>query len=711
MIRSIISLFAGCFYLVQLDGAYDLTGHEKQADRLFSEGFYPDAAIYFEEVAVHNQIGSSAYLKLAVSYLEMGESQKALDILKQDGHFKDVSSERLYLMSLAYRQLRQYQAVIDLLPSTPTALLSVEKGIAFYHLKRYSEAENELEQVNRYDDRPYALANLYLIRLAMETDQPDKAKKRLTALNGDLPKNSPYYEKAFLEGLEYYLNQHYAKAAFFFEKALPYENLSQNEWTMPVLTYLADSYLKELRDPDTTVQFSKAEETIQKLLTLDKSERTYLLLVDLYFLEVQKGGGEEAYQKALKAMEHITSSEEKKEALVKQCKIMFGKYHLQQKDWEKADTAFGQLSDDPEALFWRAIGARSKGNEEIAKPYLEQIYIKYPSSPFAPSAYFHYYSYREYIRGQRKAIKHLNAMPFLYGDHSLTISAYYLIGLDNKKNHLSEEGKVVRQKDYIAAIDAFHQAEASYDRLLAKDKISEQDKGYFTQVRYRSILERAGSNYDVANESEGGKKMIYLQYTEDLYRNLIAEFNKPGAPLSLYIIGKEKYPKVLEEAEFGLGRTYLAKNRPVEANRTFDTMLERYQKGDIKQSYTLSRVWSEKGLIAKKNQSEGAALAAFFHAEQAGKDLLSPDEKLDLWIQQSLSYKELDQPNEAMKLLSKVVNDETISNLRVKAMYLRADIYAMQGRKELALKQLIATSGKGGEWGKKAKEKLEQEYE
>ena len=63
-----------------------------------------------------------------------------------------------------------------------------------------------------------------------------------------------------------------------------------------------------------------------------------------------------------------------------------------------------------------------------------------------------------------------------------------------------------------------------------------------------------------------------------------------------------------------------------------------------------------------------------------------------------------------MRLLSRVINDDVISPLRIKAMFLRADVYELQGRPELAIKQLEATSLKGGEWAQKAKEKLEQVY-
>lgn len=823
--------------------------HEKQAERLFSEGFYEDAAIYFEQAAVMG-MDVSTYLKLAVSYLEMENPKKALDFLRQDSNFKGVENERLYLMSRAHRRLGQYQAVITLLPpSASTTLLSLEKGIALYHLNHYPEAEKELGKIDSHDLPSYSLSKLYLLRIALKLNQTDKAKNYLKSLNTLLTDNTKSYERNFLEGLQNYLSEDYLKASQLFEKISPPS--SQVDWTATILTYLVDSLLKTIQNDDSDSYFTKAEESIQKLITLENSDQSYLFLAELYFLEAQKSHKEEPYRKGLKVINSIQSPEVKKKAFFKQAvaaptyeerallfdqlanendpiilfysglndyqkailnddsmlfkkaalsfdkalalfkpqddniiislqfqilarvqrgnpheihdarnliyqflslhpeapaklyhllghislisedfeaeeklrqgislypddhgiKIVLGKYYTKRKEWDKADDILSLMPDNPEALFWRAVNLQNKGENELAKPYLERIYNEHPSSPFAPAAYFHYYSYREYIRGQRKAIKHLQGMPILFNDHPLSISALFLMGLDNKKKHFSEDGKLIRQKDLIFAIEAFHQTEATFDKLLSKNRIPEKDKEYFTQVRYRAILERAAANYEVALESEWGKKLIYLQYSEDLYRSLIAEFQKSTPLLSIYIIAHADYPKILEEAEYGLARTYLAKNKSIEAENTLNGMLDKYRKANIKQSYLLSRAWYNKGLIAQKNGNLDLALAAYFAAELGGMGFLSPDEKLDLWIQQSLCFKDLQKPNEAMKLLSKVANDETISNLRIKAMYLRAELYAMQGRKELALKQLIATSKKGGEWGKKAKEKLEREYE
>jgi hypothetical protein len=43
-------------------------------------------------------------------------------------------------------------------------------------------------------------------------------------------------------------------------------------------------------------------------------------------------------------------------------------------------------------------------------------------------------------------------------------------------------------------------------------------------------------------------------------------------------------------------------------------------------------------------------------------------------------------------------------------MYLRSEVYELQGRHELAVKQLEATARKGGAWAQKAQEKLEKDY-
>jgi predicted negative regulator of RcsB-dependent stress response len=365
-----------------------------------------------------------------------------------------------------------------------------------------------------------------------------------------------------------------------------------------------------------------------------------------------------------------------------------------------------------EAWFWRAYCADQQQNLSLKKEYLQHAFQD-SQSPYAPIAYFHFYSYREYMQGRRKAIKHLQAMPLLFPHHPLLITAYYLLGLNHTKDHLSEEGQIVRRKDLTTAIDAFQLAESTFDTLFEKTLIPPSELAYFIQIRYRAQLERAQANLAIAQNSTGGKKQIYLKYAEEVFKHLIQDFITPQALAKEALIQPfSPYPTIWAEAEFQLAKTYKEKNEWQAADSILNESLEHYRQAQINQGYGFMRLWYEKGKLAQRLSNDQAALQCFLEAEKSSSGLLglSPNDKLDLWIQQSLCYKSLNQLDHSMRLLSRVINDDVISPLRIKAMFLRAEIYELQGRPELAIKQLEATARKGGEWAKKAQEKLEQAY-
>jgi hypothetical protein len=80
---------------------------------------------------------------------------------------------------------------------------------------------------------------------------------------------------------------------------------------------------------------------------------------------------------------------------------------------------------------------------------------------------------------------------------------------------------------------------------------------------------------------------------------------------------------------------------------------------------------------------------------------------LQVAIEKSLCLKEKGSISQAMACLAWVINDSAISSLRIKAMVLRADLYMLLKRPELAIRQLEAAKGKGGEWGVVAVRKLQ----
>lgn len=352
-----------------------------------------------------------------------------------------------------------------------------------------------------------------------------------------------------------------------------------------------------------------------------------------------------------------------------------------------------------DALFWAARSYDAINDPLEAKNLRKQVYENYPQSAFAADAYFFYYTFSEYLQGDRQPMKHLELFPKKYPNSPHAITAWHLIGLDYKRDRKTAEGKWIRKKNLTAAIDSFQEAESAYERLSQQKSILESEKEYFFKVRCQAILERALCNLAIADESSGAKQQIYLEYGEQVLTQLIPQIEQNSSSIA-------------DEAAYALAQTYAKAKKEKLAEDLLDQMLEKYRSAKITRGFYLSRIWHQKGLLAMGRQQNREALKFFTNAEEAAKGrVLNTEQRLDLWLLQSHCYRCLQDYDYALLSLSKVINDDSISGLRLKAMYQRAEIYELQERRELARRQLDALSKKGvGEWSIKAKTKLETDY-
>ena len=196
----------------------------------------------------------------------------------------------------------------------------------------------------------------------------------------------------------------------------------------------------------------------------------------------------------------------------------------------------------------------------------------------------------------------------------------------------------------------------------------------------------------LAEVSKGAKRKIYLEYAADLFQEIRQESN-------------------FEECTLSLSSVLLQQGRENEAKDLYLDVIQKCQSNKVTKSYYLSKSWMELGKWHRKQGQAKKALDAFEQAELAGSDkLLSGDQLLDLQIQKSDCLRAMGDPSAAMKVLSDVVNAKIVSQKRLEAMYLRAEIYEQQGRPELAKRQLETLAGKGGPWAKKAQETLDEHY-
>lgn len=384
--------------------------------------------------------------------------------------------------------------------------------------------------------------------------------------------------------------------------------------------------------------------------------------------------------------------------------------YYQRGEWEQAKKFFHSTAlktsggMQTEALFWMGKASIEAGDPaDQYRPILQQVYEGDSAHPLAAEAYFMQYAYEDYLRGDREAMRHLQRLPTLFPTHYLGINSYYLIGLDRKRDRPSADGKKIHRRDLNGAIEAFHRAEELFDRLLTQKHIPAIKQKDATLLRFYASLERGLANLAIADESEGAKKQIFLEYAQDVFKKILAN--------NTLISGQEPYSPIEEESTFWLAKAYAKAGNSVEAKATYDHMHKRYHDATITRGYFLARMWMEVGQLALNDQQHRSALDAYDKALEAAKGgVLSNDERLNVWIQQSDCYRGLKDYPAAIRILTQVTNENVISGLRLKAMYLRSQLYALQQRPELERNQLKALAKKGGEWAAKARQTLEEKY-
>lgn len=381
--------------------------------------------------------------------------------------------------------------------------------------------------------------------------------------------------------------------------------------------------------------------------------------------------------------------------------FLYGSYLFKKYQYEKADQAFAQIIENHpdskligDAWFWRSSCQTKLNNPLKSQEYKKIVFEQYPFSIYAAEAYFNFFSFQEYLQGHKKAIRHLQAFEEKFPKSPFLIPAYYLLALDLKKDRKSETGRWISKKNLTGAIEHFYKTETLFDQL----SISETQKPYFAKIKEQATLERAKTNMEIADDSQGTKRQIYLEYAQEVLEPLCHSENATTA-------------QVLEEACFCLAQIHFKLGHNTAAEELLTNLLQKYQTAKITRGYYLALIWYEKAKLAMQKKEYEQALSYYLAAEDTSRGKLLPsDQRLTLWIDLSYCYRAMNDGDNALLTLSKVVNEDVISALRIKAMILRAEVYEEQGRRELARRQLETASRKGGEWAKQAKKRLIENY-
>ncbi len=543
---------------------------------------------------------------------------------------------------------------------------NLNHGLAKFEEKRFEEAEVLLNDAyNTSPDNFYkSVATLYQAKCLLEQGKTNEAEQKLNQVhNPDLKKYPAlFYEWRFTNGALAYQKKEWESAAKWLEEALPQKNLDAAEWAKKTQILLLAVYKKLANDPQHSLEKQDAwKKKAQKLEAVHYDESKMPNELNA-FLEAK--------------------------ALYEEKKFPLAKERFFQLYQSKPDSAFADAS-----LYWAARSEEQLPNGNPATLYTT-LYSSYPSSPFAPEAYFYAFPLTDYLQGGKTAIKHLQKLPTLFPDHPFTLKALYLVALDHTRDRKSTEGRMVTRKDLTQAIDLFQEVEIRFQKLKAYDPVAAASWEF---LKNKAVLERAKANYEIAQASQGAKRRIYFEYSEEIFRDLAAVLaqNDPLKLESLY---------GLSLSQVKLGHTALAKT-------TCEQTLAHFKENRMQEGYYLSHAYAQLAEIALQTDEPAKQTGRLADlALSCGKNSLSTDEKLSLMILKSDAMRKEKSYDQAMALLSDVVNFEAVSSLRLKAMYLRAEVYEEQERRLLARKQLESLALKSGPWAEKARKKLEEQY-
>lgn len=433
-------------------------------------------------------------------------------------------------------------------------------------------------------------------------------------------------------------------------------------------------------------------------------------------LKLLSNGKKEYFQKGMEAISEVMAL---KEETLDLAYFIKSKLYFQNQDYTRAKEPLRHLIETKpssnyiaDCWFWLAQCNEMEGfDKQRTKEYRQKVYENFPASPLAAEAYFLYYSFGEYLEGDELALKHLENLKENFPTSPYVITSDYLLGLNKKHERKDLDGKILHAKDLSSSITYLSKAKNTFLEFYSKNLIPLSNLNYFTSVYYRCQLSIAQANLEKADECSGAKRQVWLEKAIQAFNEIFADFQNPNSPHAKQLYQEETIPNIYEEACFGRALALGKGGKVQEAEEALSQMIELYAQHKIEKGHYLSRAWYEMAMIAMAKQEYRDALEYYTHSENAMDQPMAGGEQIiELGIQQSLCYRFLGELDMAMLTLSKVINEGIISNLRVKAMVLRAEIYELQGRKELAQKQLEAASEKGGEWGKLATEKLVKEY-
>lgn len=341
----------------------------------------------------------------------------------------------------------------------------------------------------------------------------------------------------------------------------------------------------------------------------------------------------------------------------------------------------------PQGYFYLARDAEEKRDLVEACRLYQECFQRFKESPFAAESAFFSYPYQEYIEGKKEALQHLNLLEERYPYSYYALLSRYVRALGQM------------QTDPLTAL-ALHQAlQESGEISLQLEQKGQKERDEIAMLMLRALYAQASCYRLIAEKATGAKRNLFLAYSQTAYRKVIEKLS--NLPDHCPLLRGACYESLLKCAE-------LAGDEHV-VQRLCQGLFDQFDEKESCYQGLLARGYYALGASHARLQEDKRALTALKKAlDLAGQTALSSVERSHLFFLQSQLYRRAGDLDAALKSLSCIINDPSLSKERFKALYERAEIFCQQGRMAHANKQWEALLRADEEWPAKAKQRLEE---
>ncbi len=384
---------------------------------------------------------------------------------------------------------------------------------------------------------------------------------------------------------------------------------------------------------------------------------------------------------------------------------------MEQKEWQAAAEKL-QLAmrwtdpgQHPEATYQLAECYREMGNEELAKKEFQSFYQNFPHHTLTAEAYFRVYPHSAYVKHDPLASKHLKQLIGLYSKDPIAIEAYYLLALERKSLYRDPKSNKLHHPNWPEAIEIYLKAEDLFNTLNEVQQLPDTLVSYYTLLDKRSKLDRALCHLAIAKESSGWKRALFLDYAREILVALINEHLNAMTTQEM----QEQRDNLSLEAHLLLADILLLEGESKQALELLEPIAQRLQLASQPKSQFIHQYHRQLGSVAFEMGEVIKAKEHLSLAEAAMQNQSWADgSQLDLWLQQGVCCRILNEPEAAMRLFSAIINFPISSPELPQALYHRALLFWETGRPLLAKRQLERLANREGEWALLAKQQLEK---